>query len=410
MPDVGIVAALDESDPGDLVQRKFEYQSAFGVILLISAVTGKSDHVSIWCEQHEDFLAELKNGQFDAYQVKTKKHETGYWKTNDESFVKAMKRFVQLDTKYPNAIRNFHFVSDSEFLANRKTTPHLSPRLLAEATKIAASPKDLTGDAKVCFEALTKATKVVPESLLNMLKRLSLGVGPTERAFEDEIAQRYLPTIESCAHLDPKQLFRVQEGLRNLIRVSSSRGSLDAGLQLACMVSQNAPSAELSAKRISIERFYLELADLQSAKFFYLANLRSTKLGDGNQKLDVLGQKLEKGDLDTQSESLQRRTLSAEATLQDLATRDSLFDSILSELEGIVLSICDEEALLAKQSGPNYGERMMIGVYRRLNDLATSQPNRVHRMSADVLIGLVGLLAGDCKVWWSPKFTLVGKP
>lgn len=51
----------DLSDPGDVVQGKFRYQHAYGVILSVGMATGRLDYTAIWCEQQEDFLAETES-------------------------------------------------------------------------------------------------------------------------------------------------------------------------------------------------------------------------------------------------------------------------------------------------------------------------------------------------------------
>jgi hypothetical protein len=87
----------DQTDPGDEVLRRFRYQFAYGVILLVGAATRRLEYRAIWCEQHEDYLAEDSNQNFDAYQIKTKKPELGAWELNDEAMWKSMARFVELD-------------------------------------------------------------------------------------------------------------------------------------------------------------------------------------------------------------------------------------------------------------------------------------------------------------------------
>jgi len=73
------------------------------------------DYTALWCEQHEDFLAETAEGLFDAYQIKTRKSELGEWELNDEAFLKSIARFAKLDIEYPDKIRYFKFVSNTHF-------------------------------------------------------------------------------------------------------------------------------------------------------------------------------------------------------------------------------------------------------------------------------------------------------
>ncbi len=51
----------DNSDPGDQTQRNFRYQHAYGAILLTNSAAGKLDYKAIWCEHHDDFLAEISD-------------------------------------------------------------------------------------------------------------------------------------------------------------------------------------------------------------------------------------------------------------------------------------------------------------------------------------------------------------
>jgi Cap4 dsDNA endonuclease len=63
------------TDPGDATSRNFRYQHAYGVVLLVAAKRGLRPYVAIWCEHHEDFLAQRDDGLFDGYQIKTARPE-----------------------------------------------------------------------------------------------------------------------------------------------------------------------------------------------------------------------------------------------------------------------------------------------------------------------------------------------
>ena len=74
------VESRDTRDPGDTTQRNFRYQHAYGVMLLVAAKLGLRPYVALWCEQHEDYLAERSDKKFDAYQIKTSGPENGAWR------------------------------------------------------------------------------------------------------------------------------------------------------------------------------------------------------------------------------------------------------------------------------------------------------------------------------------------
>ena len=103
---------VDTTDPGDDVQQRYRYQHAYGVILLVASMRKELPYVAIWCEHHEDLLGELEDGYYDAYQVKTQLPENGRWDLTKEPLKDSIKRFVTLNQKFPDKIREFHFVSN----------------------------------------------------------------------------------------------------------------------------------------------------------------------------------------------------------------------------------------------------------------------------------------------------------
>src|ERR1700677_3321130 len=83
-------------DVGDETARNYRYQHSYGVILLASACRGESPYIAIWCERHEDILAERVDGRFDAWQVKTRRPEAGAWTIANPEVVNALGRFAKL--------------------------------------------------------------------------------------------------------------------------------------------------------------------------------------------------------------------------------------------------------------------------------------------------------------------------
>lgn len=108
------VESRNMRDPGDSTQRNFRYQHAYGVMLLVAAKLGLRPYVAIWCEQHEDFLAERKDAKFDGYQIKTSRPENGAWRLNDGDLRRAFGRFIDLVTEFGDRIGDLYFVSNTE--------------------------------------------------------------------------------------------------------------------------------------------------------------------------------------------------------------------------------------------------------------------------------------------------------
>lgn len=97
------VDVFDVNDPGDATQRNYRYQHTYCVMLLVSGKLGLRPYVAIWCEQHEDCLAERDDKRFDAYQIKTSRPENGAWRLNNLDLIKAIGRFAGLVAEFGDA-------------------------------------------------------------------------------------------------------------------------------------------------------------------------------------------------------------------------------------------------------------------------------------------------------------------
>ena len=401
------IDSRDLSDPGDEVLRKFRYQHAYGVILSVGMATGRLACKALWCEQHEDFLTELADGFFDAYQIKTRKSELGEWKLNDEAFWKSLLRFVKLDLGYPGKIQSFKFVSNTQFSdSSAKDREYLSPFKLLSGIQRVARCEDLDGEVKKGFEWLNGKLDVTPKELFTVLRRLDLVLGPTDRAYEDELSQRHIPTLAECRLLSASALSTVREALIARISQASSLVSADPRRDWIGLNRQTKEDPFLLAKRITPEDITLTVRDAGGFAFCFLPEFASLKLGGANGRLDTLSKKMIHGGLAPRYEIMRRRALTAEQLLLDLATRPNDGKALCSQIENVVLVECDDANLRASQTGKPFGPAMLIDVQDRLKRIAETDPARVYRQPYDLLVGVAGLLTSECKVWWSEQFEL----
>jgi len=397
----------DMSDPGDAVLRKFRYQHAYGVVLSVGIATGNLAYTALWCEQHEDFLAETAVGIFDAYQIKTRKPELGEWELNDEAFWKSIARFVKLDIAYPSKIRFFKFVSNTQFSdSSAKEREYLSPHKLLTGIQSAIKWEDLVGDVKKGFEWLNNKLDVEATDLFSMLSRLDIILGPTDRAFEDELAQRHIATLDECESMNASSLARVCEALIARIAEASSLVSDDPSRDWVGLTRKLDEDPFLLSKRVTAEDIVLTVRDARGPVFHFLPELASLQLGGTSGRLDKLRKKMFRGGLAGRYETMRRRALTAEQELLDLGTRPNDGKTLCSQIENVVLAECDEANLRASQKGDPYGPAMLIDVQDRLKRISETEPARVYRQSYDLLVGVAGLLTSECKVWWSEQFEL----
>ena len=183
---------------------------------MAASVSGARPYVSIWCEQHEDFLAERLDGrydgyQYDGYQIKTSRPENGAWRLNDDDLVKSVRRFVSLVKKFGERIGQLYFVSNTEYdhvAEEHKNEKRRGRQPLAFLTHVKACPDHTTiADPFLCvFNDLQAEYGCLATELLDTLKRMELVSGPSRDSFHPVVALQHLPTVPGCADLAAPEL------------------------------------------------------------------------------------------------------------------------------------------------------------------------------------------------------------
>lgn len=404
------VLAPNRCDPGDEIAKKFRYQYAYGVILWVAAFRAQRDYTALWCEQHEDFLGQVSANLFDAFQLKTRKPETGPWEWSDDALAESVARFVKLDRLYPDNIRHFYFVSNAECRRSEsKDRLHRAPVTVLEHLTAHYGPYEEFCER--CLDALARKTGCPREHLLPVLQRMRISRGPAEDGFEAEIAHFHLPKVDGCAPLDSRQLTDLLDVLVGRISQASSRGSRDPARHYAIINGSHSNDPQLCAKRIEIEslKTYIDAACVPG--FRYLAKFKTIPLDPERKETSILKQKLIVGGIEDYYEPIQRQTLSAERRLLELQSREpDRAAEIQAQLESVVLEVCRDAHLYTAHDKKPFGRPMLKRIKADLKILAEQKPAQVHREPAETLIGLSGLLTEYCQVWWSKKFTPEGKP
>jgi hypothetical protein len=119
--------------------------------------------------------------------------------------------------------------------------------------------------------------------------------------------------------------------------------------------------------------------------------------------------KLVDGGLGHHIPTMRHLTLSAERALMEYAViNPALSDTVLNQILSVVRGHCSEAYHNAMQSGSPFGRRMLTDVMDRLRREAENRPDMIAYQTYECLMGVAGLLTGDCEVWWGLKFELEG--
>ncbi|MBN9521431.1 DUF4297 domain-containing protein [bacterium] len=399
----------DKADPGDQTGRNFRYQHAYGVILLAASASGTRPYTSIWCEQHEDFLAERQDGRYDGYQIKTSRPENGAWRMNDDDLVKSVRRFVSLVKKFGDRIGQLYFVSNTEYdqvTADNKDEKRRGRQPLAFLTHVKACPDHtaIKDPFLSVFSELQAACGCVATELHDAIKRMELVPGPSRDSFHPVVAHQHLPTVPGCAGLSAAELAAWCDRLIATVCACSSLAVNDPLRHLEPLFDGTGLSAAMAAKRLRPAE--LMLRPTPEARPFEFTEPPTIDIGTARNP-NVLKAKLEGGDLKDHVDFLSQRERDTERHLMaEILRKPEKSQALLRRLQEVVGGECSEAHLRARVAGQPYGPRMMIDVQDRLRRIAKEEPARVAHQSYDCLIGMVALLTSACRVWWCPEFPI----
>jgi hypothetical protein len=407
------VDAFDEGDPGDSTQRNFRYQHAFGVILLVASKLGLRPYVAIWCEQHEDYLAERTDRTFDGYQIKTSRPENGAWKLNNLEFVKAIGRFAELVQEFGDAINGLFFVSNTECETVGKDNTNdrlraLCPRLFLEHVQSCCEPADINAVFNSTFQKLQADCGCSEDVLFRTLHKMDIILGPSRGEFEAAVSHEHIAKLDTCKSLSADHLNTFRDFLVGVVHRASSLQTDDPIRHLRPLVSGGDLDPRLAAKRLTVESLVIYAAQSHGPKAFQYIGESLIELGKARPPT-VLEQKLTAGDLEDQIDYMAERERSAERhLLEDVQRRPERYPELMKQIEQVVLGECQEAHLRARRGDAPYGPAMMIDVQDRLRKIAREETALVGDHSYECLIGMAGLLTRECVVWWSPRFPIEG--
>ena len=107
------------------------------------------------------------------------------------------------------------------------------------------------------------------------------------------------------------------------------------------------------------------------------------------------------------SSHMHQRALAAEYhLLETIHVQPDFFPATLKQIEERIYGELIEANLKARQQPAPYGPGMLIDVQDRLRNLAKNAPASVGHQEFECLLGVAGLMTGECRIWWGPRFPI----
>lgn len=395
-------------DRGDETQERFRYQWAIGVWLLAQSLTGARAVRAIWCEHHDDYLLELLTGRYVAVQVKTDSRENARWRWSDDALADSLARFCAFEKEHGASIDGYEFVSNAAPYVPAASTKKVdslaaSPERLIQCCIRASTPANLEEPYKAAFAALVGKAGGDAAVLFNVLRKLQFAQGPVLRGYDDTFAASVVPKLPGCAGLTAVACCRLRDELIGLVQAACRLRADGIDGAVAYLASNGRPDAAIRGKCITPESAAELVVRVRQPMFRYVDSGVGIDIGVAAGRVDVLNRKMRNAYLGGQFESLRMRMDSADQRLMERALLEpDGFDAVANQLVSTVLVECkDIEAMTYDHADEKTrGLAIYKQILQRMDSLAREEPERVCREPKDTLMGIAGMLSGECKFAW----------
>ncbi len=399
-------------DPGDETERNFRYQHQYGVVLLAAVRRGTLKYVALYCEHHEDFLAERPDGLFDGYQIKTSRPENGAWTLTSAALTKSIGRFIDLMTAFPGQLGMFVFVSNSD--VDSVTPASIDekrrgrcPGLMLEHVKSCSDADAMQPPFRDTFDALAAELGAVKAQLFEVLRRLEIVKGPSREDFDAALAHEHIGGLAECTHLAPGALRELCNDLVARFHRAASIYVVDPDRHLARISLRKNDDPVISAKRIVIADVAL-VPPSKARDMFRYQGSPTISLGQPRPKR-ILEQKLARGGVGDLVDYMKSREQAAEYHFLEEQAKDPVSAARqLRQVEEAVHGECLESYMARRTPGAPFGQAMFNDVSTRLRNLETQRKDLLGGAPYELLMGTAALLTDDCRVWWSDRFQIDG--
>jgi hypothetical protein len=400
--------ATAPSDRGDETQERFRYQWAIGVWVLAQSLTNTRAIRALWCEHHEDYLLELPSGQFVAVQVKTDSRENIQWRWSDNALVDSIARFCTFEKLHGAAIDGYEFVSNAAPYVPAATTKKkdslaASPARLVQCCSKVSTHSGIEEPYKTAFAGLVPKTGGDAAVLFKVLRKLKFAQGPVIRGYDDTLAASIVPKLPDCAGLTTVLCIRLRDELIGLVQAACRLRIEGIDGAVAYLSSNGRPEAAIRGKCITPESAAEIIARVRQPTFRFVNCGVGVEIGSPIGRAELLNRKMRNAYIGSQFVPLRMRMDSADQRLMERALLEpDSFEAIANQLLSTVLVECKDIEAMAFGHGDDKtrGHEIYKQILQRMEILAKEDPERVCREPKDTLMGIAGMLSGECKFAW----------
>jgi len=396
-------ARLAANDPGDDTLERYRYQITYTAILGLSLLDEPSEHEYLYCEHHEDVLLKRIDGYYCGIQIKTQGEGYEPFKSGDDPIRNSIRRFRDLDAAFPGCFHQFALAANCGFWREKKDKSNLAHVVSLAREDSTPRPAALTA---ILRRFDTDATK--HSGLIAILKKVELQHDLPHIKDIDGRLVSHLSQIDALRQHDYGTLTEIGNRLVARIFRASSHACVPKFKDYCAVLkfpTEAHALAVIAGKRIGRETVAEIIADCTTRN---VAQGRRDSVGPPSlpASLSRLEKRMAAGYISVEDvEVMSDLTRSAEIRFAQWLSKYGPTQARLAydRLRVAVWNEC-REAQTQHEVTVSYGPAMLTDVRLRLRHRAGEFGGQVFDCDYELLLGFVGILTQEGKVWWSPKF------
>lgn len=380
---------------GDDVSRRYRYQHLYTVLLAIKMYSKDIDVEKLFCELAEDVLAVTPDKKFIGIQIKTMEQPGKLFSFNDASVVSSIEQFVTFDHNFKNKFQKFILVVNVDFKKN------------ADLQGLVNSIKKgkLERKHEEFLEKIYSKTSIAKSKIMKTLQKTEVQKGPGLDDIESNVKE-HLHKLPDCSSLLKWQTDNILSQLEKQVSEKSSKTIRDSIKDYLAFVKEGKKKQrqiELESKEITS---YMVEQIIKSINPIYLKSNVPSSLAIKKPNSETMKKKMIAGGIhQMEINSIQMLSYSAQVSFFERYNEtNGNSKEITQELEHLEL-ILTNEASEAKTETQNehtqYGNNMLRSIEARLRTILRDRPQDVFHIRYELLKGAMGILTGDCKIWFS---------
>jgi Cap4 dsDNA endonuclease len=410
--DVTPATAIDQTDPGDEVQRRFRYQINYCALKALQLLAEDTEVQAIYCEQIEDVLVEFCDGRFCGVQVKTRELDQDPIKASDEIVINALARFCIRDAQYPGHFA--FFVLATNFVFQRGGADDIRTMLQCACDNPGLNGLSNRNVVKKNVRSIVARSRLPIESVIATLTKIRLEERKTGIDQPDLEVVHAIGQIDHYSTYPHARLMAASRLLKSRIWDASSlavdgvvlelhqiTGNFDehlAKLRIAC---KRIDASEIAALLVSPSHSEVDIELLSIANF-----LRRQQIPPGLGRMEF---KMAAGAISYSD---------IEQTKDDVASLERAFlrwtekygiheaNQRLAHLQYFALRDARIELQNTERADQPYGQAMLQALRHRLTQTATAEATSLFGCRAEHLLGAAGLVTDECKLWWGKPVSI----